>query len=108
MQALIHAAFAGADHAPLYCDPSGPVVAIVGAALIRPSLIPAEELRTRAQTAASDALGREVVLDGDIRLQILPTVQVRASNARIANAPALVTSPSPRWRRCASRWPCCR
>jgi AsmA protein len=61
------------------------VVAILGAALILPSLIPAEELRTRAETAASDALGRQVTLDGDIRLQILPTVQVRAQNAAIAN-----------------------
>jgi len=60
-------------------------VAVVGAALILPSLIPAEELRTRAEAAASDALGRPVSLEGDIRLQLLPTVQVRAAAASIAN-----------------------
>jgi AsmA protein len=61
------------------------IVAVVAAALVLPSLIPAEELRTRAETAASDTLGRQVSLDGDIRLQLLPTVQVRAETASIAN-----------------------
>ncbi len=62
------------------------VVAIVGVVLALPSVIGTEELRTRAEAAASEALGREVVLAGDISLQIFPTAQVRATEAMIANA----------------------
>jgi AsmA protein len=66
---------------------------IVGAALLVPSLIPEDALRTRAEAAASETLGREVRLEGDIRLQLLPTAQVRAANARIANAEGFSSEP---------------
>jgi AsmA protein len=69
------------------------LVALAGAIVILPSLIGTEELRSRAQTAASEALGREVVLAGDISLQIFPSAQVRASQARIANAPGFGDTP---------------
>lgn len=62
------------------------VAALAGAILILPSLIGSEELRTRAEAAATDALGRQVTLVGDISLQLFPTAQVRAGDARIANA----------------------
>jgi AsmA protein len=58
----------------------------VGGAFLIPALIPDDVLRTRAETAASEALGRQVSLPGDISLQILPTAQIRAGEARIANA----------------------
>jgi AsmA protein len=58
---------------------------LVGAAFLVPALIPDEALRTRAEAAASEALGREVSLPGDISLQILPVAQIRAGEARIAN-----------------------
>ncbi len=69
------------------------LVAVVGAVLILPTLIGAEELRTRAQAAATEALGREVVLEGDISLRIFPSAQVRAGDARIANAPGFGDEP---------------
>lgn len=61
--------------------------AVIGAAFVIPALIPSDVLRERVEAAASDALGREVTLDGDIALRLLPTAQVRAGQARIANAP---------------------
>ena len=60
--------------------------AALGALFVIPSLIPDEVLRTRAESAASQALGREVTLPGDIDLRLLPAAQIRAGEARIANA----------------------
>ncbi len=67
--------------------------ALVGAALLVPALIPDDALRSRAEAAASDALGRPVSLPGDISLQILPTAQIRAGEARIANADGFGSEP---------------
>jgi AsmA protein len=60
--------------------------ALIGAAFVLPSLIPSDALRGRVEQAASEALGRQVTLDGEIDLRILPSVQVRATQASIANA----------------------
>lgn len=59
---------------------------IFGAAMILPAVIPTESYRARVETAASDALGREVRLSGPIKLAILPKIQVRAEDVSIANA----------------------
>lgn len=59
---------------------------LVGAALILPALLPAEAWRGRVETAASEALGREVTIEGDIAFSVLPRVQARAGSVRIANA----------------------
>ena len=67
--------------------------AFLGAALIIPSLIPDEALRTRAETAASQALGRQVSLPGDISLRLLPSAQIRAGEARIANVEGFGEAP---------------
>ena len=67
--------------------------ALVGAALLVPALIPEDALRSRAEAAASDALGRPVSLPGDISLQILPAAQIRAGEARIANAEGFGSEP---------------
>ncbi|TGY89640.1 AsmA family protein [Marinicauda algicola] len=58
----------------------------LAAALIAPSLIPADAYRDRIEQAASDALGREVSISGDISLALLPKVQARAGDVTIANA----------------------
>lgn len=58
---------------------------VVGAALILPSLVPADTWRGRIETAASEALGREVTIEGDIAFSILPKVQARAGTVAIAN-----------------------
>lgn len=69
------------------------VIALLGAALVIPALIPDDALRSRAEAAASQALGREVSLPGDIALQILPAAQIRAGEARIANADGFDSEP---------------
>ncbi|MGJ3231122.1 MAG: AsmA family protein [Oceanicaulis sp.] len=60
--------------------------AVIGAAFVIPALIPSNALRERVERAAGEALGREVTLSGDIGLRLLPSVQVSAADARIANA----------------------
>jgi AsmA protein len=60
--------------------------AIIAVAFVVPALIPDDALRSRVERAASEALGREVTLPGDIALRLLPHAEVRAGQARIANA----------------------
>lgn len=61
------------------------IVLVVGAAFIIPPLIPATAYRDQVQAAAREALNRDVILAGDISLALLPQVQVRARDVRIAN-----------------------
>jgi len=62
------------------------IVLLVAAVLILPSVIPASTYREPVETAARDALNREVTLGGDIALQVFPQLQIRASEVSIANA----------------------
>lgn len=61
------------------------VIIVVIAAIIIPFLIPESVYRERAQIAASENLGREVTLAGDVRLSLLPGLQIQARNVSIAN-----------------------
>lgn len=63
----------------------GLILILVIAAIIIPILLPESFYRERAQIAASDTLGRDVTLGGDVGLQIIPNVQITASNVSIAN-----------------------
>ncbi|WP_300542269.1 AsmA family protein [Maricaulis sp.] len=69
------------------------VVIVAGAAFLLPAVIPASAYRDRVETAASDALSREVSLAGDVRLTLLPRVEVRASDVAIANAEGFGAEP---------------
>lgn len=69
------------------------LVAVIGAALVIPALIPEETLRTRAEAAASDALGRQVALPGRIQLRLLPNAQITAGQAIIENADGFGSEP---------------
>ena len=80
------------------------VILVIGVAVLAPALIPTDMIRQRTQTAATDSLGRDVILAGDIRLQVLPQLQVRAQDARIANAPGFGEEPFAQMRRCGSPW----
>lgn len=62
------------------------IILLVGAAIIIPPMIPADTYRGQVEAAARQALNRDVVLEGDISLALLPQVQVRARDVRIANA----------------------
>ena len=66
---------------------------VAGAALALPALISSDWLRERVSTQASEAIQREVRLDGDVSLQVFPRIQVRALDASIANAPGYGDAP---------------
>ncbi|MEE2527174.1 AsmA family protein [Hyphobacterium sp. HN65] len=60
-------------------------VLIVLAAIILPFVIPESVYRDQAQQAASQNLGRDVTLSGDVSLRILPRVEIQAKDVTIAN-----------------------
>lgn len=62
------------------------VAIVVAAGLIAPFFIPAEAWRGRIESAASQALGRDVEINGEIDLAFIPRVQVKAGDVVIANA----------------------
>ncbi|WP_158272160.1 AsmA family protein [Marinicauda salina] len=59
---------------------------LVAVALLAPVLIPSDFLRDRLSAQSSERLGREVRLDGEVGLSILPRVQARAGQVSVANA----------------------
>ncbi|WP_375283168.1 AsmA family protein [Marinicauda pacifica] len=61
------------------------IALVIAAAAILPAIVPADTWRGRLETAASNALGREVSIDGDIVFALLPRIQARAENVTIAN-----------------------
>ena len=69
------------------------VAIIVGAAFILPAVIPASAYRDRVETAASEALNREVSLGGEVGFTLLPRVQVVARDVTIANAEGFSAEP---------------
>ncbi|MGP1275160.1 MAG: AsmA family protein [Caulobacterales bacterium] len=58
----------------------------VAAALLAPLLFSPENWRGEIEQRASQELGREVSLNGDIALSVLPSIQIRAADASIGNA----------------------
>ncbi|MCW5725373.1 MAG: AsmA family protein [Maricaulaceae bacterium] len=69
------------------------VVIVVAAAAILPSVIPESAYRDRVQEAAGEALGRELTLGGAVGLRLLPRIEVRAEDVRIANAEGFGDAP---------------
>jgi uncharacterized protein involved in outer membrane biogenesis len=63
----------------------GLIAALVIALLAVPSAIDWNTYRERIAGAASDALGREVMIGGDLGVQLLPTPSFTARNVSIAN-----------------------
>ena len=69
------------------------IVLLVGAAIILPFAIPSSVYRERVQLAASEALHRDIALDGELHLSLLPRIEVRASTVSIANAEGFGEAP---------------
>jgi len=61
------------------------VVALVGAVLIVPGLIDWNGYKPQIQAAVKDATGRDLRLDGDIALSILPSPSLSVDNVAIRN-----------------------
>lgn len=59
-------------------------ILLIAAAAI-PFLIPSSVYRAQIESAASDALGRQVSLEGDVSLSIFPQISARVGGVRVAN-----------------------
>ncbi len=62
------------------------VAILLGVLYVAPSLIPNEVYREQVQSAARQAIGRDVIIDGPVSVSVLPRLQARASQVRILNA----------------------
>lgn len=66
------------------------IVALIAIALavlvLAPGVIPASTYKGRIETAASNALGREVTIGNDLSIQIIPRTSFKVSELTIANA----------------------
>ncbi len=63
------------------------VVLVVVALLAVPFFIPVETYKTQIAQAAKDATGRELTIQGDMRLSLLPRLELEAEDVTFANAP---------------------
>lgn len=63
----------------------GILLLLLAAVLILPQLIPSDVYRSRIQTAASAALGRNVEVTGDVNVRVFPRIEARAGATTIAN-----------------------
>lgn len=58
---------------------------LIAGLLVAPFLIPTSVYKTQIETAASNALGRDVSLKGDPSLSILPTISARIDGVEVSN-----------------------
>ncbi|MFQ5467289.1 MAG: AsmA family protein, partial [Kiloniellaceae bacterium] len=63
------------------------VVLVVVALFAVPALIPVETYKARIEDAAREATGRALTLKGDLKLSLLPRVELEAADVAFANAP---------------------
>lgn len=64
------------------------LVALVIVVLVAaPFFIPVETYKAQIADAASDATGRELKIDGDFKLSLLPSLELEANKVSFANAP---------------------
>ena len=61
------------------------VILVVVAAFVAPMLIPKDWLRDQITAQAEQATGRDLVIDGDLSLQLLPSAVVNLSDVRFTN-----------------------
>ncbi|MEM9989598.1 MAG: AsmA family protein, partial [Pseudomonadota bacterium] len=58
---------------------------VAAAVVVIPMIVPAEELEARVETAATNALGREVTIEGAPKISVFPT-RVQVAGLKVANA----------------------
>jgi len=63
------------------------VVLVVVALFVVPALIPVETYKAQIENAAREATGRALTLKGDLKLSLLPRVELEAADVAFANAP---------------------
>jgi len=62
------------------------IVVLVGAIAILPQLIPSSVYKDKIQTQLANELGRDVVISGDVKLAVFPTIKAKTGRVEIANA----------------------
>ncbi|MBX3447830.1 MAG: AsmA family protein [Parvibaculaceae bacterium] len=73
---------------------AGLLVALLFAALVGPSLIDWNEYRAEIEAQASEATGRPVKIDGDIRFRVLPAPQMTLNRVRVGHVQQASALPS--------------
>lgn len=63
------------------------IVLVVVVLLAAPFFIPVETYKTQIAQAAKDATGRELTIKGDMRLSLLPRLELEAEEVSFANVP---------------------
>ena len=63
------------------------IIVAVGGLLVAPNFIPASAYKGRIADAATAATGRDVAINGDVRLAFLPRFELVAEDVTVANAP---------------------
>lgn len=67
------------------------VVLLVAAAFVVPMFIPTETYKDEIASRVRDATGRDLVIKGDIKFTILPTLGLTVNDVAFANAPGAAT-----------------
>lgn len=62
------------------------VVAAVAAVFILPAVLPLEDYKDELAAEVEKATGRNLTIDGDVSLSILPTLELEADNVSLSNA----------------------
>ena len=61
------------------------VILLIGAVVALPALVPSSLYKQKITDQVSSALGRDVTINGDVKLSVLPVLKARANNVVIAN-----------------------
>ncbi len=62
------------------------VVLIIAAAVIVPFFIPMDSIKQELQAQVKEATGRDLIIDGDFKVKLLPEATIQAGNVRFQNA----------------------
>ena len=68
------------------------IVLVIVAVIAAPALIPVETYKEQIAQAAREATGRELRIDGDLSVSIVPRLEVEVEDVAFANAPGAATS----------------
>ncbi len=67
------------------------VVLLIAAVVVVPMLVPLDSYKGEIQAQVKEKTGRDLRIDGDISLSLLPTLAVSVENVGFANAPGAAT-----------------
>jgi AsmA protein len=69
------------------------VVLVVGAMVLVSFFFDPNDYKNQIAAAVADATGRELTLDGDLELEIFPTLRIAVGSASLSNAPGFGNEP---------------